>query len=66
MILTSPYAAELLQVARKVVWYDTPEQALGDLPSFLARLMGLVRPCSPADIAVVERFVPAQTTRRVR
>jgi hypothetical protein len=60
--LTSPYPAELLQVARKVVWYDRPEEALGDLPSFLAQAMVFG---SPADIAAVERFVPAEEFRKV-
>ena len=62
MTLTSPYPAELLRVARKVVWYDTPEQALGDLPSFLAQLMVFG---SSADIAAVERFVPVEEFRKV-
>jgi hypothetical protein len=60
--LTTPYPPELLQVARKVVWYDTPGQALGDLPSFLAQLMVFG---SPADLAAVERFVPGEEFRRV-
>ena len=62
MTLTSPYPAELLQVARKVVWYDRPEDALRDLPSFLAQAMVFG---SPADIAAVERFVPAEEFRKV-
>jgi hypothetical protein len=39
MTLTAPYPAELIRVARKVVWYDSPEQALSDLPAFLAQVM---------------------------
>ena len=31
MTLTAPYPEELLRVAKKVVWYDRPEQTLGDL-----------------------------------
>jgi hypothetical protein len=51
-----------LRIARKVVWYDAPEQALRNLPSFLAQLMVFG---SPADIAAVERFVPAEEFRKV-
>ena len=39
MNLAIPYPAELLRVARKVVWYDTPEQTLADLKTFLSHLM---------------------------
>ncbi|HMC58440.1 MAG TPA: hypothetical protein VKJ01_04535, partial [Candidatus Solibacter sp.] len=49
-------------VARKVVWYEIPEEALGDLPSFLVQAMVFG---SPADIAAVERFVPAEEFRMV-
>jgi len=31
--------AEMLRVARKVVWYDEPEQTLADLKTFLSHLM---------------------------
>ena len=34
MILTPPYPAELLRVARKVVWYDSPDDTLADLQRF--------------------------------
>jgi hypothetical protein len=36
MTLAPPYPAELIPVARKVVWYDRPENTLADLPTFLA------------------------------
>jgi hypothetical protein len=39
MMLTAPYPEELLRVARKVVWYDPPEQTLKDLKTFLTHLM---------------------------
>src|SRR6185437_13777887 len=39
----TPYPAELLQVARKVVWYDAPKRTLQDLPTFRAHLMATVR-----------------------
>jgi hypothetical protein len=29
MTLTAPYPEELLRVAKKVVWYDRPEQTWG-------------------------------------
>lgn len=62
MTLTEPYAEELLKVAKKVVWYDRPEQTLGDLKTFLTHLMvyGAL-----ADVAVVERYVPEGEFRRV-
>lgn len=62
MTLTSPYPVELLRVARKVVWYDSPERTLADLPTFLTHLMVYG---SPSDVAVVERYVPAEEFRQV-
>jgi hypothetical protein len=62
MRLAVPYPAELLRVARKVVWYDKPEQMLADLKTFLAHLMVYG---SSADVAIVERYVPAEEFRRV-
>lgn len=41
MTLTEPYASELLRIARKVVWYDAPEETLGDLNTFLAHVDGV-------------------------
>ncbi len=55
MSLAVPYPAELLRVARKMVWFDKPEQTLADLKTFLAHLMVYG---SMADIAVVKRYVP--------
>jgi hypothetical protein len=62
MTLAPPYPAELIRVARKVVWYDRPEETLADLPTFLAHVMVYG---SPTDVAVVERFVPACQFRSV-
>lgn len=62
MTLTAPYPEELLRVAKKVVWYDRPEQTLGDLKTFLAHLMVYG---APADVVVVERYVPQDEFRRV-
>ena len=62
MNLTAPYPADLLRVARKVVWYDSPEQTLADLMTFLAHLMVYG---SAADVLVAERYVPAEEFRRI-
>lgn len=62
MNLATPYPIELLRVAKKVVWYDSPEEALADLPAFLAQVMVYG---SAADVETVERFVPAEEFRNV-
>ena len=62
MTLAAPYPAELLRVAKKVVWYDSPEETLADLPAFLAQVMVYG---SAADVETVERFVPAEEFRNV-
>ena len=62
MTLTAPYPEDLLRVARKVVWYDSPEATLADIPTFLAHVMIYG---SPSDVATVERYVPAEQFRRV-
>jgi hypothetical protein len=62
MILIQPYPEDLLRVARKVVWYDRPEQTLADLDTFLAHLMVYG---SPADVKVVERYVGEEEFRGV-
>ncbi len=59
MSLTVPYPAELLGVARKVVWYDKPEQTLADLKTFLSHLMVYG---SSADVAVAKRV---RASRRI-
>jgi hypothetical protein len=59
MSLTVPYPAERLGVARKVVWYDKPEQTLADLKTFLSRLMVYG---SSADVAVAKRV---RASRRI-
>jgi hypothetical protein len=61
-MLKAPYAEELLRVARKVVWYDRPEETLGDVKTFLAHLMVYG---SPADLRVVERYVTEEEFRQV-
>jgi len=62
MTLTVPYPADLLRIARKVVWYDQPGQTLADLDTFLAHLMVYG---SSADVAVTRQYVPAEEFRRV-
>ena len=61
MSLTTPYPADLLLVARKVVWYEKPEETLADLMTFLAHLMVYG---SSADVSVAKRYVPEEEFRR--
>ena len=61
MTLTTPYPDDLLRIARKVVWYDRPEQTLADLDTFLAHLMVYG---SASDVAVSGQYVPADEFRR--
>ena len=58
MSLAVPYPAELLRVARKVVWCDQPEQTLADLSHLM--VYG-----SWSDVAVAKRYVPAEEFRKV-
>lgn len=64
MSLIKPYPAELVRIARKVVWYEdgAPERTLEDLKLFLSHLMVYG---SPADVAVVERYIPEDQFRKV-
>lgn len=62
MILAQPYPLELLRVARKVVWYDKPENTLADLSTFLSHLMVYG---SSADVALAMRHVPVEEFRRL-
>ena len=62
MMITEPYPAELIRIARKVVWFDEPEQTLGDLKTFLGHLVVYG---SAAEIAVVERYLPQDEFRNV-
>ena len=62
MSFKEPYPEELLRVARKVVWYDRPEETLGDLKTFLTHVMVYG---SPADLAVVGHYVPEAEFRKV-
>jgi hypothetical protein len=60
--LTAPYPTELVRIARKVVWYDTPEETLADLKTFLAHLMVYG---SAADAEVVQRYISIEEFRKV-
>lgn len=62
MTLTAPYPPDLLRIARKVVWYDQPEQTLAHLDTYLAHLMVYG---SSADVAVTGQYVPIEEFRRV-
>jgi hypothetical protein len=62
MMITEPYPAELIRIARKLVWYDAPEETLQDLKTFLSHLMVYG---SPADLAVVDVYVPPDEFRKV-
>ena len=61
MTLKTPYPPELMRIARKVVWHDPPDRTLADPPTFLAHLMVYG---SPADVAMVERYIPEEEFRR--
>jgi hypothetical protein len=60
MTLDRPFAPELVAIAKKVVWYDAPEQTLEDLPTFLSHLMVFG---SPRDLATAQRFIPEEEFR---
>jgi hypothetical protein len=49
-----PLAPDLTAVARSVVWFEEPEQALAERIRFLAYVMTYA---TPAEIAVVRRYV---------
>jgi len=62
MTITEPYPEELLRIARKVVWFDAPEQTLRDLKTFLAHLMVYG---SPTETTIVERYIPEAEFQKV-
>jgi hypothetical protein len=49
-------------VAKKVVWYDRPEETLADLSTFLTHVMVYG---SPTDVKVVEQYVSLDEFRKV-
>jgi hypothetical protein len=49
-----PRNSDLLAVARRVIWFEPPEQALADPIRFLAYLMTFG---TLADVAVVRRYL---------
>jgi len=62
MTLAEPIPAELTRIARKVVCYDSAEQTLRHMPTFLAHLMEYG---TTADVSVVEHYVPDEEFRKV-
>ena len=62
MTLAVPFPADLLRIARKVVWYDQLEQTFADLDTFLAHLMVYG---SSADVTVTSQYVAAEEFQRV-
>jgi hypothetical protein len=61
MTLSVPYPADLLRIARKVVWYDKPELTLANIDVFLAHLMVYG---SSRDVAAARQYIPAEEFRR--
>ena len=57
-----PRNADLLDVAPRVIWFETPERALADPVRFLAYLMTYG---TPEDLAVVRRHVDESAFREV-
>jgi hypothetical protein len=59
MTIPEPYPADLVRIAHKVVWYDSPERSLSDLRMFLAHLMVYGAP----DVAVAEQYISREEFR---
>ncbi len=53
-MIALPHTAELLDVARRVVWFQDAEQTLQRPNTFLAYLMTFTM---PSDFAIVRRYV---------
>jgi hypothetical protein len=49
-----PYNDDLLSVAPRVIWFETPEKALANPLRFLAYVMTYG---TPQDVAIVRRYV---------
>ena len=49
-----PCNADLLEVARRVIWFETQEKALADPLRFMAYVMTYG---TPEDLAVVRRYI---------
>jgi hypothetical protein len=62
MTLSTAYPAELVRVAGKVVWYDSPEETLADVPDVPMHLMVYG---SSTDVAVVELYIPLGEFQKV-
>jgi len=53
-VTSLPHAPDLIAVARNVIWFEEPQQALADPIRFLAYLMTYG---TPSEIAVVRQYV---------
>jgi hypothetical protein len=53
-VIALPITPELLDVARNVMWFEPPEQALLDPVRFMAYLMTFG---TPAELTIVRRYV---------
>lgn len=54
VIETLPPTDELVAVARRVVWYKPPAEALADVPLFVAQLLTY---STPQDVRVLKRYL---------
>jgi hypothetical protein len=50
-----PFTPETLTVARNIVWFESPEQALADPVRFMAYAMTYAL---PEDMRIIRQFVP--------
>jgi len=50
-----PFTPETLTVARNIVWFESPEQALADPVRFMAYAM---TSALPEDMRIIRRYVP--------
>src|SRR5882724_5605220 len=50
-----PFTSETLTVARNIVWFESPEQALADPVRFMAYAMTYAL---PEDMRIIRQFVP--------
>ena len=60
MTVPTPFPADLIDIARKVVWHDAAENTLADMNTFLAHLMVYG---SPSDVRIVEKYVSREGFR---
>ncbi len=56
----SNHFSELSEVARRIIWFEPPEQALNDPGRFLIYAMTY---STPQDMQTIRRFVPDEDLR---